>query len=505
MVPDRRNRGDLKNREKGGSLARTVLGGTGLIASAGGISKLFTLVSAPILTRELGPSPYGVVALLGTVTSLATTVALLGVDMSYSRFFFAGDAEEAAAVERFCWRFTMAGGVVVSLVAALAWFWGSAAADLPPGMALMVAVGVFLAVLNTMATTRQRLRGAYLRIAASIIVSGLVGTVLAIALALSWRKDAWVLLIGAAAGVAVGTLVARIPPREILSRGSGLPAAHRREILSLGLAGAVTAPMYWVMNSADRWFLGFWHGQGVLGVYAFAATVGLVGIMVNSAVTITWFPEMTRFYEASKKEAAPQIGRMWARLVTGLMVVWLAVSASGGDVIRLLADRRFHEGASLVPWLAGGVLFYGVASLANTGLAIRKTLIPAAGWWILGAVLNVFMNYLLVRPFGAYGAAVAACGGYALVAAGAMWSSQSRYHLPVPWARLAGAGVTAFIAGVAMFGPWAVHPALSLFLKFPVGVACAAFLMWIVAPDWMARLRWRETILAWIKGRADRT
>lgn len=478
----------LAGEEKRGSLARTVIGGTGLIAAAGGVNKLFSLVSAPILTRELGPSPYGVVALLGTVTSLAATIALLGVDTAYARFFFSGSPEEGRAAERFCWRFTMGSACAVSLLAGLGWFLWSGRAGLPSALALMVIAGVFLLVLNTMASTRQRLEGGYLRIAVSIVTAGLVGTAIAIALALYWRKDAWPILVGGAAGLAAGIAVIRLPTAETVVRASGLSQDVRRQIVRLGLAGAVTAPMYWLMSSADRWFIGLWQGQGPLGVYAFATSVGMAGMMVNSAVTLAWFPEMMRDYETAKEEAAPRIGRLWARLTAGLLVVWLAVSAAGGDIIRLLAAPAFHGGAAYIPWIAGGVLFAGVASLANSGLMLRKDMAPAAAWWTIGAVSNVALNALLVRSMGAYGAAVAACLAYALIAGGAMRSAQSRFRLPVPWGRLGTAAVLSLAAGIAMAPPWSSGPLRSLLWKFPAGVAAAAVIAWIVAPDWMARL-----------------
>ena len=473
---------------KGGSLARTVIGGTSMIAAAGGVSKLFPLVSAPILTRVLGPSPYGVVALLGTVTSLAATVALAGQDMSYARFFFAGNQADGRAAERFCWRFTMGAACAVSLLAGLGWYLWSGGAGLPASLALMVTAGIFFSVLNTMASTRKRLEGNYFRISASIVFAGLIGAALAIALALYWRKDAWSLLVGGAGGVAAGIVVAGLPPAGTVSGGSGLSRDARWEILRLGLAGAVTAPMHWLMNSADRWFIGLWLGQGPLGVYAFATSVGLVGMMVNSAVTLTWFPEMMRDYETCKEEAAPRIGRLWARLAAGLILVWLAVAAAGGDVIRLLAAPAFHEGASYIPWMAGGVLFAGIASLANTGLMLRKDMTPAAGWWVLGTTLNVVLNAILVRPMGAYGAAITFCLTHVLIAAGAMRSAQVRFPLPVPWGRLGAAAGLALAAGIAMAPPWSDGPLRSLLLKFPVGVAVAALVAWIVASDWMRRL-----------------
>jgi O-antigen/teichoic acid export membrane protein len=135
-------------------LARTVITGAGLLAVAGGIGRLFSLVSSPILTRVLGPSPYGVVALLGTVTSFATTAALLGVDLSYSRYFLAADPERAYAVERFCWRFAAGAAIAAATAAAAAWSLG-VNGGLSESLAVMVALGTFLPAMNVMATTES--------------------------------------------------------------------------------------------------------------------------------------------------------------------------------------------------------------------------------------------------------------------------------------------------------------------------------------------------------------
>jgi O-antigen/teichoic acid export membrane protein len=166
------------------------------------------------------------------------------------------------------------------------------------------------------------------------------------------------------------------------------------------------------------------------------------------------------------------------------MVAWLAVAAAGGDLILLLADRRFHGGAPLVPWLAGGVFFYGVATLANTGLVLRKNLAPTVAWWVAGAAANVACNLLLVARLGPMGAALAACFSYALIAVGMTWSAQSRLYLHIPWGRLIIAAAVSLVAGALMHIPWGPSPFRSLLMKFPVGAMVAAILARIVAPDW---------------------
>jgi hypothetical protein len=75
-----------------------------------------------------------------------------------------------------------------------------------------------------------------------------------------------------------------------------------------------------------------------------------------------------------------------------------------------------------------------------------------------------------------------------MIAAGVMWSSQSRFRLPVPWGRLAAAGGLSLLSGLVLSPPWTESPFRSLLLKLPAGIAIAALVMWIVAPDWMRRL-----------------
>ena len=303
-----------------------------------------------------------------------------------------------------------------------------------------------------------------------------------------------------AAGVAAGVWVTGLPAAETVLVPSGLSRPHRMDILRLGAAGAVTAPVFWLMASADRWIIAYVRGSAELGVYAFASTVGMVGMMLNSAITLTWFPEMTREYESAGVESFPRIGRLWARLASGLMVAWIAVSAAGGDVIRLIADPRFHGGTMFVPWLAGGIFFYGIASLANTGLILKKDLTPAIRWWVAGAVLNLAMNLLLVPQLGGTGAAMATCASFWLIAAGVMRTAQARLFLPVPWKVLGVSGAVSLAAGMVMIPAWSGNPARSLTLKFPVGIAAAAAVLRISAPEWLSLEKAGECA-AWLRDR----
>jgi O-antigen/teichoic acid export membrane protein len=342
-------------------------------------------------------------------------------------------------------------------------------------------------VATTMAGTRRRLREGYGRMAVGTVVSGAVTLGGTIILVLWWRADAWALLLGGLAGTAAGLAVLGLPSASFLSAPSGLPGWRRREIVAFGLAGAALAPLFWFMSSIDRWIIEARLGAGPVGIYVFATSLSQMGIFINGAITTTWFPEMTRAYTALGPQASDRLGRMWGYLVAGLLLVWLAITAAGGDALRLITDRRFHEAGAYVPWLAGGVFFYGVATLAGTGLVVAKNLRPAVAWWTAGAILDTVASLVLVRVLGVLGVAIANCLGFAFIAAGVMTSAQRRYFLRIPVARLAGAAACVVPAGAVMSFPWSTLPVVSLLLKAPLGMVMVGIVAAIVAPDWVAR------------------
>ena len=187
-------------------------------------------------------------------------------------------------------------------------------------------------------------------------------------------------------------------------------------MIKIGLAGVVTAPMYWLLSSSDRWFLQHYHGAEAVGVYSIGYSVAIVGMMVNTAVMAVWLPEAAREYEEDPARAQVTLGRLMSRLAAAMAVIWLAVAAAGGDIVRWLANERFHAAADYVPYIAGGVFFYGVLRLANTGLLLAKQLNWAALWWLAGGVVCALLNLALVPRFGGVGAAITQCVSFAFIA-----------------------------------------------------------------------------------------
>ncbi len=470
------------------TLTRRLLSGTFQIALSTGITRLFAIAALPVLTTLLTPQAYGVAALAGTAISLVAVLALAGIDMSYARAYLSTIPPNGEQVERFCWRFTVMMTLPAAVLAGIAWLiFSKRAVELNSDLAILITLAIALTTLNSMSHTRARLNGRYRALSVALVLSGLITTAASIGIAALWRRDATAIILSLILGYVISVLILGTPSPEFLLKPSGLRSGEGIDVLKIGIAGVITAPMFWLLSSSDRWFLQHYRGTETVGIYAVGYSVGFVGMMVNSALSTVWLPEATREYEHDPILAQTTLGRLISRLFALMAITWLAVAGAGSDAVRWLANERFHAAAEVVPYVAGGIFFYGAAHLAMFGLLLAKQSKWAAAWWLVGGVICTILNFTLVPRFGSMGAAVTQTISFACICLGILLSSQSKYRMKVDWIRL---GVTIAIilgAGYFMIPSWHQLPVQSLLLKFPFGVAVSAMVVWVIAPDWFLR------------------
>lgn len=460
--------------------------GTVILTGSSVLGRLLAFLTIPLLTRALGPAPFGEAAIVATVTALATILAMSGIDLSYARFGLQGAQAEQAQVERFIWRWALTASVVLGSLVGAGW-WVTRSGDTAGalGVAAYLLIMTVTSVALGLSMTRQRLQGRYRRIGVATLAGAVTSAAISIGVAELWRQDVWALLTGLLGGALVSVMVLGWPSPSALLQSSALDGPRKKAILTLGLSSLVTAPVYWIITSVDRWFILHNNGAETVGIYALAVQVATLGLMLNSALTLTWFPEVSRAY--GDGDGAPGvlvgIGKNGARLLAGLMIIWVAISVSGGDVYRLVTTDSFHSGIRYIPWLAAGTMFYGISTFFVTGLFLAGRMRFVALCWMLGGVATLAAYAVLVPLMGAFGAAIAQPGVFALIAVSIAVFSHRTLPIPLPLWRLTAAGVIALVAVWALSSPVNANPLFSLALKFVPGLVVAGVIIVIVDSD----------------------
>lgn len=470
------------------TITRRLLSGTTQLTLSSGVVRLFSVVTMPILTSLLSPQAYGVAALMGTVISLVSVIALVGIDVSYARAYHSAKPPSGAVIEHFCWRFAILSAVLTVALGAVTWWLMSGESTKQNlGLVILLAFGIVFSVAHTMTQMRARLAGKYRAMALTIIAAGVIGLVASIGIAIWWRQDALALLLPMLLGYLIPVVLLGVPSIAGLIKPSDLSRREGVTLIKIGMAGVVTAPMYWLLSSSDRWFLQHYHGAEAVGIYSIGYNVAIVGMMVNTAVMSVWLPEASREYEQDQERAKATLGRLMSRLAVAMALIWLMATAAGGDIVRWLANERFHTSAELVPFIAAAVFFYGISQLALYGLVLVKQFKWAALWWFFGGLVSALLNLVLVPRYGGIGAAVTQSASFAFVAIGIMATSQVKYRLQLDWDRLVVVMTMILVAGLFMASPWHVTVPFSLLMKLPAGIALASIAAWVIAPDWCGR------------------
>jgi O-antigen/teichoic acid export membrane protein len=463
------------------SLTKKILASSAQLTLANGLARALSLLSIPLLTQWLTPASYGQAALASTLISLISVIALMGMDMSYARSYLSRTPPNGIAVETFCWRFVLTTALLAGIAAALLWlFYASQTGQGMGALSWWILVGACFSPLLAMAQTHSRLHERHSRLAFAVAVGGIAATILTLALASTVMQDERALVSGYIAAFVVPALIMGIPRWQQLTSPSKLDTASRWKIFLIGAPGVVTAPMYWVISSSDRWFLQAAGDSGSVGIYAVACTFGQLSMMVNSALLAIWFPEATRLHEAGGTDNNRRLAAIMARMLVMMGLVWLGVGVLAGDLLRWLSAEQFHPAAALVPWIASGVFFYGCYHIANTGLFLARGLKWSALSWAFVGVFSIVGNAILVPRYGMMAAALVQCGSFALLAVIVLVMAHKRHPLPLPYLRLG--LVIALVGGALLVGQAlpAVEGVITALWKVGL-IATAATLILLIA------------------------
>jgi O-antigen/teichoic acid export membrane protein len=437
----------------------------GLTALASRIASFFLL---PLFTRFLAPSDYGRIEMLVALVALLIPLLRAGVATSFFRFYYERDlAPDPTLVVRTAFWFNLLGAVLGTVV-------GLAFAEQVSRFlfdssqyASLVRVGFalfFVSMLYDQATSLYRVEERSTEFA----IAGLAN------LAITVTATVWFVvgLGGGATGAMLGNVSGTFVVMCVMiwrQRSALAPAFDRALVRRMNAFGLPLLPAglaLWVVDFADRFFIGHLLGAGAVGVYAVGVKLASAMILVQLAFRTAW-PAFA-FSIGDDREARAAFAYVltyiafigaWVSAALGLLAPWL---------VRLVAQPPFYGAERVVAPMS----FAGALLTAYTMIAVAITRSNRTGLtWLIagaGAAANVAINLALIPVVGIMGAALATVGAYAVLVTGSVLWGRAIYPIAYQWRRVA----TAAIVGVVVcFGGRALHlplaGALALALGYP--------------------------------------
>jgi O-antigen/teichoic acid export membrane protein len=347
-----------------------------------------------------------------------------------------------------------------------------------PALALLLAEVLFLG-LSTVYQAELRSR----QFAWFKMTSAVLRFAFALAFVLFVRRDVVGLIIGA---VLSRVIVIAPMGREV----SGPRGGIRFDPALVKLFVAYGLPMVgWtfcsqILDLSDRYVIGAFRGQSEVGVYSANYALVRMGFgLLSGPLLMAAHPLIINAYERTGEREMPGTVRTFSRyfVVAAVPLVTL-VSVFGREIVGLLLGAEFREGYTIIPFVLGGAMLWGLSMFAHKGLEIRERTGLMLSLVVVCAVVNLALNFVFVPRYGYVAAAATTFVTYFVYLLLVLLIDRSNLRWRVPWPAitrsLVAAGVTAALIGfLKRLVPPEVNAVVVLVVGGALGTALYALLL----------------------------
>jgi O-antigen/teichoic acid export membrane protein len=201
-----------------------------------------------------------------------------------------------------------------------------------------------------------------------------------------------------------------------------------KEVLKLGYPFIFSNIAYWLFGSVDRWLLAEYSDTIQVGLYSIAYKIAIVVVMVNSAFSQAWSPVLLEIINRDIKEGILYIKRVSIYYLRGLSLVCIGVSLFAKEVLVLMTPKEYWPASLSVGIIAFAIFINGTTQFTLVGISFtRNTKFINYSSWI-AVLLNIPINIILSRYFGALGASIAMVITYAILSACYNYYSKSVFE-----------------------------------------------------------------------------
>lgn len=379
------------------------------------ISALSGLIILPVITKLLGPVNYGSWIQILVTIGLITPIALLGLPFSLVRFL-PGEKDEKKIQDGIWSVFVLIFGVSTLIALILIFFANPVSKFLgePKIFVIILALIIVFDCLNQLFANifrafQQIKKYSALGIVSKLGESGMI--ILAILLGYGlFGAILSLLIIRIIMFLIIGVLV-------INKIGIKIPRFWRiKEYLFFGLTGIIGDIASWTIQSSDRYFLAFFLGTIFVGYYSPAYTLGCTLSFFTAPLIFLLPAVLSKHHDENDIEKVK--GYLAYSLKYFLIIAIPSVfglSILSKQLLTIFSTTEIAQQAYfVVPFVALSMLFMGVCGIFSQVIGLKKKNHIGGAIWIIAAVLNFGLNFILVPRFGILGAAITTLSAYAL-------------------------------------------------------------------------------------------
>lgn len=375
-------------------ISNTLILGAGTFAS-----KVIVLLMMPFYTLILSPEQFGVADLVTQTANMIIPVACVGICEGLFRFTLDCDDKKKVFTTGIA-ILSVGSAVIFALLPLLSFF------DDLNGYILLIGAYVLCANFHSACAQYVRAQGRTTLFA----VQGIINTVFTVVLNVLFLAVFKIGEIGYVLSVVIGDLVVTLIIffvaklyRDISPRY--FSADTMRQMLKFSIPYIPTTMMWLITSVSDRYIVRAFCGVGETGLYAASYKIPTLLTLACTVFIEAW--QFSAVKDASEEERGHFFGTVY-KAYLGIVFVAAGVLIGGSRIFTdILLSSSYFESWRFVPMLVLATVFSSLVSFMGSVYFVEKKSVLSMLTALMGALINVILNFILIPNHGAMGAAVA--------------------------------------------------------------------------------------------------
>ena len=167
---------------------------------------------------------------------------------------------------------------------------------------------------------------------------------------------------------------------------------------------------WWIVNASDRSIISFVLGAGANGLYAISNKFPTIISSLTGVFNLSWSESAALHINSpDRDEFFSDITNTVIKLFTSLGIGMIACMPF---VFPIFIHSKFQEAYQYIPYLVLGCVFNVVICLYSQVYLAKKLSKKVAFTTIIGAIINILINFLFIKKIGLYAAAISTMISY---------------------------------------------------------------------------------------------
>ncbi len=394
------------------------------------LNKAVPFLLLPIMTVYLTPEEYGKLSIFMVFVTVYVSFVGMNMHNNISKNFFQVSKDDLAIYIGNILILLSMTTIFYFFVSCGIYFVVDTLFSIPTWLLLFVPFMVGMIMVNTMSTTLLRNeQRAYMfgvfEISNTVIKMGTT-ILLLVVFGQGWYSQVYGIFFDAVLFMVVG--IVYMKHRKYIQLSFDKEKIKSILHISVPLIPHVLAGA--VISMSDRLFIAQMVSLESVGLYAVGYSFGMIVMLFTDAFIKAWSPWFYKNISEPTESKKQKIVIYTYVYILGMFILAGSIALVAEFILPYFVDEKFYAAREFIIWIALGYAIRGVYQIFFPYLVhISRTSFLATST-VLAALVNLALNYILIRKYGAIGAAYATLAAFAVSALLVFWYQQRNYYMP---------------------------------------------------------------------------